>query len=67
MAAFCAAVIRGAKKPLAVELTSSMADTAGAEPSELIPTLWAFAMPARVVNRIAIIKVFKVFILFLMF
>lgn len=35
------AVIRGAKKPLVVDFTSSMALVLGTELSELIPTLWA--------------------------
>ena len=64
MAAFCAAVIRGARKPLAVELTSSMADVAGAEPSELIPTLWAVATVANARNAAAKKMVRMVFILF---
>jgi hypothetical protein len=42
MAARWEVVIRGARKPLVVELTSRMALAWGVEPSELMPTLWAY-------------------------
>ena len=55
MAVRSAAVIHGARKPLEVDFTSSMALPFGTEPSELMPTLWAFVAPA-IANRMAAIR-----------
>jgi len=55
MAICCVAVIRGAKKPLAMELTSSMADASGAEPSALMPTHWEDVTDVTEVSNIAAI------------
>ena len=58
MASRCVCVMRGTRKPLVVELTSSIALLFGAEPSELIPTLWA---NVPVVNKKVKIRVINVF------
>jgi hypothetical protein len=52
----------GAKNPLEVELTSSIAEASGAEPSELMPTFWAFATVANAIHATVIRIVRMVFI-----
>ena len=59
MAVRCAAVILGTNIPLVTLLTSSMALLLGAEPSVLIPRLWA---NETVAIRKAKIKAIKCFI-----
>jgi hypothetical protein len=60
--------MRGGKNPLDVELTSSMALPFGAEPSALIPTLWACTLKAKTVSRQAARNIFvEFFIVVLIF